>query len=211
MLGTYGLFEAVDLTPERVPEGESFVVVRSYMAHHQGMTLVALGNVLTGRTMVDRFHADSSIESGELLLDEHAPEAVPPEWPIADATEIPRTGDVEGAPAPPAPWTTTDRGRPQAFVLGNGRLTSVVTESGGGGLRWRGLAVTRYQPDATCDDDGVWIYLRDDDTGRVWRATAADGRTTYAMHQVQFHRRTEGIRCTPRSPSRPPTTSRSGS
>ena len=78
MLGTYGMFEALDLTPERAvdaaPQGQrAFAVVRSYMAHHQGMLLVALGNFLNDRTMVDRFHADPRVETGEVLLNEHAP------------------------------------------------------------------------------------------------------------------------------------------
>ncbi len=191
MLGTYGLFEALDLTPERMPADRPFAVVRSYMAHHQGMILVALGNALTERTMIDRFHADPSIETGELLLDERAPDLAPPEWPLLDG--LAGKHEVAALPHAPAPWTATDRRRRQAFVLGNGQLTSLVTDAGGGGLRWRGLALTRYQPDSTRDTDGVWIYLRDEESGRVWRATDADGRTTYAMHEVEHHRRGEGI------------------
>jgi cyclic beta-1,2-glucan synthetase len=193
MLGTYGLFDALDLTVGRVPEGESFAVVRSYMAHHQGMIFVALGNAVTDRTMIERFHANAMIETGELLLNEHAPEVAPPEWPIVDGAELATTAELTGTPRAPGPWAPSDRVHPQAFVLGNGRLTSLVTESGGGGLRWQGLAVTRYEPDSTRDDDGTWIYLRDEDSGRVWLATSQDGRTTYAMHKAELHRRHEGI------------------
>ena len=79
MLGTYGLFEALDLTAERAPVGLRFATVRSYMAHHQGMVLVSLGNVLAERSMVERFHANALIETGELLLNEHAPDVAPAE------------------------------------------------------------------------------------------------------------------------------------
>jgi cyclic beta-1,2-glucan synthetase len=88
---------------------------------------------------------------------------------------------------------SSGQGHPQAFVLSNGRLTSLLTDAGGGGLSWQGLALTRYQPDATRDDEGIWIYLRDEHKGRVWRATSAEGRTTYSMHTAEFHRREEGI------------------
>ncbi len=192
MLGTYGLFEALDLTPERALVGHSPPIVHSYMAHHQGMLLIALGNLLNDRSMVDRFHADPLIESGEMLLNEHAPDTVPREWPTAD-------DGVENAVITeasmfhaPSPWTSEAQ-RPQAFTLSNGNLTSLLTDAGGGGLVWNGIALTRYQPDSTHDEDGVWIYLRDEDTGRVSRATAADGRTTYAMHKAEFHRRHHGI------------------
>src|SRR6185436_17666950 len=60
--GRYGFREALDYTVRRLPEGESVAVVSSYMAHHQGMALVALGNVLHNRVMVERFHADRLVE-----------------------------------------------------------------------------------------------------------------------------------------------------
>ena len=194
MLGTYGLFEALDSTPERqMPDashGQSFIVVRSYMAHHQGMLLVALGNFLNRRTMVDRFHSDAWVETGEVLLNEHAPDAAPPEWPIKDA---PKTSSIEPTATPPAPWLSVETSGPQAFVLGNGRLTSLLTSSGGGGLRWQGLALTRYEPDPTRDDDGSVLYLRDEETRRIWLATSREGRTCFAMHKAEFHHRNEGI------------------
>lgn len=64
MLGTYGLFEALDLRPERAPDGRPRTVVRSYMAHHQGMIFVALDNCLHDQIMVDRFHADARVKTG---------------------------------------------------------------------------------------------------------------------------------------------------
>ena len=196
MLGTYGLFEALDLTAERAgehpPHEHPYAVVRSYMAHHQGMLLVALGNFLNPRSMVDRFHADATIETAQLLLNEYAPDAAPKEWPLAASTKTADAEEVATLPHPPAPWSS-DPSKPQAFVLSNGRLTTLLTGAGGGGLRWQGLALTRYEPDATHDDDGLWFYLRDEDTQEAWRATSTEGRTTYAMHKAVFHLREHGI------------------
>lgn len=197
MLGTYGLFEALDLTPGHqlgdAPPGQPFTVVRSYMAHHQGMLLVALGNFLNRRTMVERFHSDGLIETAEVLLNEHAPDLAPAEWPIAEGAKTVDPVETAALPPAPVPWLSAVEAGPQAFVLSNGRLTSLLTASGGGGLRFAGLAITRYQPDATRDDDGVWFYLRDQESRRVWLATSREGRTTYAMHMVEFHHRNEGI------------------
>ena len=192
-LGTYGLFEAVDLHPDRAPDGRSFEVVRSYMAHHQGMLLVALDNFIHRQVMVERFHADPSIETGELLLDERAPATAPAEWPISESVEEPERVEPVVLSSVPSPWMPEAQGRPQAFVLTNGRLSSVLTGSGGGGLRWRGLALTAYQPDPTREREGMRIYLRDEESLRVWPATAETGRTTFAVHAAEFHRREEGI------------------
>src|SRR6185436_2415553 len=82
--GEYGFFESIDYT-QRGADGETAaaehgppegVVVRAYMAHHQGMTLVALTNALLGDRMVERFHADPRVQATELLLQERVPRRV---------------------------------------------------------------------------------------------------------------------------------------
>jgi cyclic beta-1,2-glucan synthetase len=195
MLGTYGLFEALDLHPERAKEGESPAagVVRSYMAHHQGMVLVALDNYLNGQIMVDRFHADASIRAGEMLLNERAPASPPAEWPLVETAAAP-ANDTAAIPLRPVlPWSPETDGRAQAFVLGNGRLASLLTDRGGGGLRWQGLALTRYEADGASTGDGLWVYVHDDESDRLWLATSDRGRTTFAAHRAEYHQRDEGL------------------
>ncbi len=193
MLGTYGLFEAVDMRPESAAAGESFVVVRSHMAHHQGMILVALDNLLNEQIMVERFHADRQVETGEFLLNERSPAVAPREWPVADHGDVAAVAAAgESLEASPA-WSPDPADEPQAFVLSNGRLSSLLTASSGGGLRWRGLAITRYEPGAAGKGDGLWIYVRDDDSGSLWPASSEDGRTTFEAHQAEFHQRHDGI------------------
>lgn len=193
LCGTYGMFEAVDMHPERTPEGASRAVVRSYMAHHQGMVLVALDNLLHDQIMVERFHADRMIETGEALLNERAPASAPTEWPFVERPESVGAAAREPLEGGPEPWSVEPGGRPQAHVLGNGRLSTLATDRGGGGLLWKGLALTRYQPDAVGDGDGLWIHVRDEETGRLWLATSEPGRTSFAAHKVEYHQRDFGI------------------
>ena len=75
-LGRYGLYDALDYTPARVPEGESVVIVRAFMAHHQGMTIVAIANALFKGVMRRRFHAEPIVKASELLLQERMPRGV---------------------------------------------------------------------------------------------------------------------------------------
>ena len=74
--GRYGWYEALDYTPARLPEGETVAIVRAYMAHHQGMTVVALANALHRGLMPARFHAEPIVQATELLLQERAPRDV---------------------------------------------------------------------------------------------------------------------------------------
>ncbi len=203
--GLYGLFESVDYDEIRAVEtsratGEAvreFVVVRSHMAHHQGMILAALNNALNGDVLVERFHADAWVRTGAALLSERLPSVRVAEELARPAREL---SEPKGAPSPSFPGWTPDRDRPQVALLGNGRLTTLVTDTGAGFTSWNGLAVTRGSYDATCDVDGTWIYVRDEATGRVWSAAPAPTRVrapadevVFHAHEVEFHHRDEGI------------------
>ncbi len=204
-MGLYGLFEAVDYDETRAVEaarasGErvrKFAVVRSHMAHHQGMILAAINNALNHDVLVDRFHSDVSVRSGAQLLSERLPSVRLAEELAGAAKEA---SEPRMAPERAFPGWVPDRERPQVAILGNGRMTTIVTDAGAGFTCWNGLAVTRGSCDATCDVDGTWIYVRDEDTGRVWSAAPAPTRVrgstdevTFHAHEVEFHHRDEGI------------------
>jgi cyclic beta-1,2-glucan synthetase len=204
-MGLYGLFEAVDYDETRAIEasratGETvrdFAVVRSHMAHHQGMILAALNNALNGDILVERFHSDVLVRTGAPLLSERLPSVRVAEELAGPTKEV---SDPQRAPAPAFPGWVPDRERPQVAMLGNGRLTTMVTDTGAGFTGWNGLAVTRGSYDATCDVDGTWIYVRDEVTGRVWSAAPAPTRVraptdevVFHAHEVEFHHRDEGI------------------
>jgi cyclic beta-1,2-glucan synthetase len=129
LVGTYGMFEAVDFTPLRQRAGEGFTPVRSFMAHHQGMMLTAIGTQLTGDALPRRFMADPRMKSIGLLLQERVPWDAPRERPRDETSEVPEL--ARGAPLPPLDvWVPPARFPPDSLVLGNGRLSSTVTTSG---------------------------------------------------------------------------------
>ncbi len=210
MLGTYGFYEAVDFSDDHAlarpatfasardgqghaASSQPYTIVRSYMAHHQGMLLVALGNVLNSRNMIQRFHADAMIETGEALLNERLPSNTPDAWPLGETGVVLPALDPNAAVAAPPAWAALEQVQPQAFILSNRNLSSLLTSTGGGGLRWHGLDVTRYVADPTHDDDGIWCYLRDEKSGDVTKATNAGSRTMWSMHEAEFHQRWRGI------------------
>ena len=63
--GRYGFYEALDYTPSRLPDGESVAIVRAFMAHHQGMTIVAIADALFDGAMRARFHAEPIVQATE--------------------------------------------------------------------------------------------------------------------------------------------------
>ena len=167
--GAYGFYEAIDFTPTRVAHSERFELIKAYMAHHQGMTIVALANTVLENAIARRFHAAPMVQAAELLLQERAPRLVPKEVQRATLTRA-RPEDDELSLAAVRRIPVRSDATPDCQFLANGHLSVMVTASGSGYTRWNGLAVTRWQGDAALDDLGSFIYLRDKHTGVMWSA-----------------------------------------
>jgi cellobiose phosphorylase len=200
--GEYGYYEAIDCTRERLPEGKTSVVIRSFMAHHQGMMLLTLGNLLLDSSMVDRFHADKRVRSAELLLQERVPER-PALVLHAAAAPLRMQDPDQRLKAPQRTFRTPHPPHPEVCVLSNGSFTTVVTASGNGFMRSDGLAVTRWREDACADEWGSGVYIRDVEGETVWSAawhpTGSAGdeyAAEFSLEQARFMRRDGDIRTT---------------
>src|ERR1700689_2494487 len=77
LMGKYGLYEAIDHTPSRQPRGRTSTVIRSFMAHHQGMSLLSLAYFLLDCPMQKRFMSDPLFQATLLLLQERVPNIIP--------------------------------------------------------------------------------------------------------------------------------------
>jgi cellobiose phosphorylase len=166
LAGRFGLYEAVDYTPARLPRGQESAVVRSFMAHHQGMILLSLSHVLLGRPMQKRFESDPLFKSTMLLLQERIPKAAVLYAHPAELSTVRESGS--GAEAPIRVFDHPDTPSPEVQLLSNGRYHVMVTNAGGGNTRWKDLAVTRWREDATCDNWGTFCYIRDTASGEFW-------------------------------------------
>ncbi|MEI7993910.1 MAG: glucoamylase family protein, partial [Methylococcaceae bacterium] len=164
-LGCFGFYEALDFTPLRLAEGQRVAVVRCYMAHHQGMSLVAIANAVHDGAMRHRFHKIPLIEAADLLLQERIPRDVDPSsMPIPqDISEV-RESLQPPIRRVPSPTSSV----PSAHLLSNGRYAVMITAAGSGYSLYRNLAVTRWRKDVTRDGWGSFIYLRDVASGQVW-------------------------------------------
>ena len=203
--GGYGFFEALDFTSEHLSKGQDVAIVRSYMAHHQGMSLVAIDNFFYQNAMQKRFHREPIIGAAELLLQERVPRHAPllqvykEEKPLMRLPES-TLGITDRTFSTPHTFT------PRAHLLTNGAYSVMITNAGGGYSVWsdgKGGAenfVTRWRRDATFDALGTFCYIRDVETGRVWSNTyqpvcapSEFYRVAFAGERVEFLRRDTGI------------------
>ena len=184
--GRYGYYEAVDFTPTRVPEGERFALVRAYMAHHQGMTIVAIANALFDGAMRERFHAEPIIRATELLLQERVPREVASTRPwAAEVKSGTRASDADASGG--RKIVSVHQSTPATQLLSNGSYAVMLTAAGSGYSRWGDLAVTRWREDATRDDSGSYIFLRDTETSAVWSAGYQPTSAEPDDYTVDFH------------------------
>jgi cyclic beta-1,2-glucan synthetase len=167
--GRYGFYESLDFTPARLPDGERFAIVRTFMAHHQGMTVVAIANTLLDGRMRSRFHREPMIQASELLLQERMPRDVAATPPQAAEVMSGPVGAIGTAPMVRRLKASAERA-PITHLLSNGRYTVMLTTAGAGFSRWRDIAVTRWREDTTLDGWGSFIFLRDTGRGETWSA-----------------------------------------
>jgi cyclic beta-1,2-glucan synthetase len=181
--GKYGFFESLDYTVERLPEGQKVAVVRTYMAHHQGMILTSFENVLHNDSLRRVFHDVPRVQATELLLQERIPRVVGVARARMDqadhrvrepvVTVLRRFHSPHGVP-------------PRTQLLSNGRYSVMVTASGSGYSSWRDKSVTRWREDATRDAHGTYVFLRDVRDGTVWSAGHQPTGMTPDLYEVDF-------------------------
>ncbi|MDP3469471.1 MAG: glucoamylase family protein [Daejeonella sp.] len=194
--GEYGLFEAIDYTKSRVPRGQDYVIINSYMAHHQGMGLLSFAYVLLNKPMQNRFAKELRFQATLLLLQERIPKKSIFYAHTAKATDIQRTAGESQLRIINTPNTPI----PEIQLLCNGSYQVMVTNSGGGFSRWKNLSVTRWREDVIKDNYGIFCYIKDVNTGNFWSNTyhptlqpATNYGVIFSQGTIEFHRQDFGF------------------
>ena len=167
LLHDYGYYEALDFSRQPRRIGGRGVIVRTYMAHHQGMGLLSLSNFLHGNPVQRRFHADARVRSVEPLLHERVP-VLPPLHHISTRERVPSVASVGEIAPSVSKFETPDTANPKTQLLCNGRYGLMVTNAGGGYSQWGGHEITRWRSDRTQDSWGTFCYIQEADPERLW-------------------------------------------
>lgn len=185
MLSRYGFYESVDYTPERLPKNQPSSIIRSYMNHHQGMSVVSLNNLINQFIMQERFHAEPLVKATELLLQERIP--------LKRATEKKNSEEVSATIAPrllatpnPRFYSDINTPIPRTQILSNGNYSVMVTSSGAGYSRSGKIAISRWREDWTQDHYGQFFYIRDRKSGKLWSSGFQPTTTEPDLYEVTF-------------------------
>jgi cellobiose phosphorylase len=180
--GKYGMYEAIDYTPSRLQRGQSFAVIQSYMAHHQGMSFLGLSYLLLGQPMQRRFEAEPQFQATLLLLEERIPKATSYYAHTTDSADSHSTISGSEVRIIRSPNTTI----PEVQLLSNGKYHVMVTNAGGGYSKWKDMAITRWREDSTSDNWGTFCYIRDLETGAFWSTAHQPTLSKSKNYEVAF-------------------------
>jgi cellobiose phosphorylase len=189
--GEYGFFEAIDYTPSRLPPGQTHTVIRSFMSHHKGMSLLSLDYLLMNRPMQKRFEEEIHFKSVLLLLQERIPHATEFYAPSIHVSESSLLAQID---SPLRIIDTPDTPVPEVQLLSNGRYHVMITNTGAGYSKWKDIAVNRWREDVTCDNWGIFCFVRDLDTGNFWSSGFQPSLHSSEKYEVAFSQGRADIR-----------------
>ena len=185
LLNEYGFYEAIDFSRQPSRKGERGVIVRAYMAHHQGMSFLSLTNFLHGNAIQRRFHADLRVRAVEPLLHERV-RILPPLHHISTREGVPSAMSAGELAPSVSKFDTPHTGTPKTQILCNGRYGLMVTNAGGGYSQWSDYEITRWRSDRTQDLWGTFCYIREVDSDRLWSNTFHPVGGRDEVHSVEF-------------------------
>ncbi len=196
----YGFYESVDFSRKANKGGEQGVIVKAYMAHHQGMGFISLINFLQDDLFRKRFHADVRVKAFEPLLQEKIPTLPPLQLPSSrNKTEV--VVDTGGLEDSGKRFMTPHTAIPKSRLLSNGSFNLMVTNTGGGYSQWNGMELTRWRFDRTADVWGSFLYIYEEEEDRIWSAAyypagrePDDYEVEFALDRVTFSRTDFNIR-----------------
>lgn len=196
--GEFGLYEAIDFTSSRLTEGQQCAIVKSYMVHHQGMSMLAFVNFFKNNIMQERFHTIPQIKAIDALIQEKFPTNVnvSKEYREQPMSELRKKTDCD---------ETVIRNYsepsviPNIHLLTNGSYNVMLTDRGSGYAKCNSIAVYRWISDYM-QSSGSFIYLRNVNSNDFWSTTYSPintkpevYRTIFSPHKAEYIRREGNI------------------
>ncbi len=187
-VGLHGFYDAIDYTPGRLNQGEKHRVIKTYMVHHHGMSLLAIENLLNNWWVQNCFHSDPRIKGAELILQERIPRGVPIKEPHPIDVEL-EPGEQKSIQnvVEHAGIDALDDSPPRLHLLGNGSYSLFLTHAGTGASSHKGITLNGWGADTTCDPLGFFFYIKDTESGKFWSSTHQPVRKKPDRYDTWFH------------------------
>ncbi len=165
MYNKYGFYESIDYTLSRLRKGEKNAVIKTYMAHHQGLILLSLDNLFNRNILQKRFMNNPEIESVEILLEERMPENVILTKEQKERVEKVKNIDYET-------YSVREYNKPydklnNINLISSGEYSIITDRQGNGYSKYKDIAINRFK--RTDDiEEGIFFFFKNIKTKRIW-------------------------------------------
>lgn len=167
MYKQYGFYESIDYTPTRLKKGEKYAVVKTYMAHHQGLILLAINNLFKNNIMQKRFMENPELKAIDILLQEKMPENII--ITKEEKEKVEKIKYVYDNNYSVREITKPNLKIPQINVISSNEYTVVMNAKGESYSKYKNILINRYKK--TNDiEQGIFFYIKDVKTNRIWTA-----------------------------------------
>ena len=199
MEGKYGFYESLDFTPKRLRKDMKKEIVKSFMAHHLGMSMLALSNFLDDDIMVRRFHSHPLIKAGEFLLQEKVPVKSIITKEYKEWLEE-KDGLNKDYIEPVRSYESPNFIPPPCHLLSNGDYSLMINTKGEGYSKQNDIFINRWRNDYLGNSYGNFIFIKNMTTGKSWSTAhkilddEPDGyKVTFLPSRAEFIRNDVGI------------------
>ena len=165
MYNKYGFYESIDYTPTRLRKNETKAIVKTYMAHHQGLILLSINNLMNNNIVQKRFVQNPEIEAVDILLQERMPENIIITKEEKEKVEKIKYIDYENATQREITKINTKLNN--VNVIGNDKYTIIMDQNGNGYSKYNNILINRYK--YTDDEEqGIFFFFKNIKTKRIW-------------------------------------------
>lgn len=165
MYNKYGFYESIDYTPTRLRKNEIKAIVKTYMAHHQGLILLSINNLMNNNIVQKRFVQNPEIEAVDILLQERMPENIIITKEEKEKVEKIKYIDYENATQREITKINTKLNN--VNVIGNDKYTIIMDQKGNGYSKYNNILINRYK--YTDDEEqGIFFFFKNIKTKRIW-------------------------------------------
>ena len=200
MYDKYGFYESIDYTISRLKYGKKYEVVKTYMAHHQALSLLAINNLINNNILVTRFMENPEIKAVDILLQERMPEKAIITKEKKEKVEKIKPRDYQNYIEKVYNKIETNLNRTN--TISNGTYTIFSKDNGEGFSKYKNILINRFKETADYRQ-GILFYIKNVSSKRIWVNTPIDEnnrgdiyKTIFAPERDEFVRTDANIETT---------------
>jgi len=178
-LGEFGFYESIDYTPKRLKQGQEYEIVKTYMAHHQGLIMLSINNFLNKNIMIERFGRNPEIEAVDILLQERMPNNIIIKGNREKINKL-KYADYESYAQ-----RVFVKHNDNTNLVANSAYSIFMSDSGEGYSKYKNKLINRYK--ITSDEQqGMIFYVKNIKNKNIWNPIKNASEIVFAEDGAKF-------------------------